>query len=388
MRVGSFKKRAGGIVREIRERGKLPILVGGTHYYTQSLVFGDVLVEEGREEDVDGEGKREMSVEEIKRKWPILEESTEDMLQMLREVDPTMADRWHPKDRRKIRRSLEIYLMLGKRASDVYKEQLGRKTFQNADDTDEGGEDLSSTLFFWVHAESSVLKKRLDDRVHKMLENGMLDEIKSMDQFLQPQSSLTGQTIDRTRGIWVSIGYKEFEPYLQALKSPTTTEASLKSALDLSVEQTQAATRQYAKRQQRWIRLKLLPALLESNALQQLYLLDGTDISEWENHVSGPAMKITEEFLAGREMQDPKMVCEAAREVLGEHEVKGKKSEWPRRECEVCGVVTVTEVQWETHLKSRKHRGALKRLAKRERDGRVRGVEIGENGGPESKGTP
>ncbi|KUJ20015.1 tRNA isopentenyltransferase [Mollisia scopiformis] len=344
-RVGRFRKEASKVIAEIRSRGKIPVVVGGTHYYTQSLLFSDGLVAG------DEAGEEEMGVEEIRERWPILEAETGEMLEWLREVDPGMAERWHPRDRRKIRRSLEIFLMTGRKASDIYAEQVARKTET----------DLSSTLLFWVHADSNVLKKRLDGRVDKMLENGMLDEVKSLDTFLHNQE----RPIDRTRGIWVSIGWKEFEPYLTALKSGTATEEELRTAFDLSIEQTKAATRQYAKRQTRWIRLKLLPALTEEDALKQLYVLDGTDISQWDENVSEKAAEITEKWLKGEEMPAPEEVCAAAKEILGE--VGEVRSEWPRRECGMCGVTAVTEVQWVTHLKSRKHRGASKRVAKKER---------------------
>lgn len=375
--VGGFVRRAKSIIGGIRGRGKLPILCGGTAYYLQSLVFGESLVSEEREEH--------MNVEDIKEKWPILEGSTEDMLEMLREVDQVMADRWHPKDRRKIRRSLEIFLMTGKKASDVYREQVERKTLKNGREGVDEGVDLSSVLLFWVHADSEVLKKRLDGRVDKMLKNGLLDEVQTMDKFLHDQEQ-NGQVVDRTRGIWVSIGYKEFEPYLQTLKSSTASEKELKDAFDLSVEQTKAATRQYAKRQIRWIRLKMLPGLKEENALKQLYLLDGTDIEKWDTNVSDMAVEITEDFLAGRELPDPETICGPAKEILGEAEVGEIKTEWPRRECEMCGVIAVTEVQWDTHIKSRKHRGLVKRKLKKERD--IRPISENEKVSSEGEDSP
>lgn len=366
-RVGTFRREASKVIAEIRSRGKVPVLVGGTHYYTQSLVFNDMFV--GAEGDGESEGK-EWSIEEINNKWPILEAENEVLLERLREVDPVMADRWHPRDRRKIRRSLEIWLTTGRRASDVYREQVERK--RNGEFVDGDTMHLTETLLFWVHAESDVLKKRLDGRVDKMLEAGMLDEIKSMDKVLLDQEK-GSHVVDRTRGIWVSIGWKEFEPYLKALKSGKATEEELKSAFDLSVEQTQAATRQYAKKQTRWIRLKLVPALAEENALKQLYLLDGTDVSQWEKNVSNPAMDITAEFLAGKELAPPEQICVAAKEILGsENEIPEVNHAWPRRECEMCHVIAVTEVQWQTHLKSRKHRGLTKKMQKRQRDSRLR----------------
>ncbi|KAF8865777.1 mitochondrial putative tRNA dimethylallyltransferase [Acephala macrosclerotiorum] len=366
-RVGTFRREASKVIQEIRSRGKVPVLVGGTHYYTQSLVFNDMFVD--AEGDSNGGEGKEWSIEEIKDRWPILEAETDVLLEKLREVDPVMADRWHPRDRRKIRRSLEIWLTMGRRASDVYREQVERK--RNGEFVGEEATDLAETLLFWVHADSDILKKRLDGRVEKMLKVGMLDEVKSMDKFLIDLEN-AGHVVDRTRGIWVSIGWKEFEPYLEALKSGTATEEELKSAFDLSVEQTQAATRQYSKRQTRWIRLKLLPALAEENALKQLYLLDGTDVSQWEKNVSNSAMDITADFLAGKELQHPEEICAAAKEILGsEHEVPEVKHTWPRRECEMCHVTAVTEIQWQTHLKSRKHRGLIKKMQKRQRDTRI-----------------
>lgn len=371
--VGVFTKRARRTIGEIRERGNVPILVGGTHYYTQNLLLEDSLLVKSRDEIASEKEGEDLTTEEIKERWPVLEGPTEVLIDRLREVDPIMADRWHPKDRRKIRRSLEIFLMTGRKASDIYAEQQERRSVNR--DLDSKGEgvleaatELPSTLLFWVHADSAVLKKRLDARVDKMMEIGLLDEIKSMDAFLHNQGS-GGLLVDRTRGIWASIGWKEFEPYLEALESGTASEQELQSLYNLSVEQMKAATRQYAKRQTRWIRLKLMPSLAEENALKQLYLLDGTDVSKWENNVSNLAIDITTNFFGGKELPPPEEICVAAKEILvPENKVLEKVTTWPRRECEICHVTAVTDVQWETHLKSRRHRGLIKKREKMQKN--------------------
>ena len=363
-RVGLFKKKAGQIIREIRLRGRLPILVGGTHYYTQSLLFEDSLVGE----DADGENsvQDEITNPKASNRFSILDGPTEAMLERLREVDPAMADRWHPNERRKIRRSLEIFLTTGKKASDIYAEQKESKTAaKNYDLQDEyisqSGVGGGSTLLFWVHSESETLKKRLNARVDKMIVSGLLDEVKSMEVFLQKQSS-SGITVDRGRGIWVSIGWKEFESYLTALESGTASKEELQTLYELSVEQTKAATRQYAKRQVRWIRLKLMSALSEQNALDKLFLLDGSDITEWANAVSKPAIGITESFLEGTELSAPRDLCPAAAQMLALDDERMKGKDLPfRRECELCNTLFVVEEQWETHLKSRRHRAQAKR---------------------------
>ena len=176
-RVGLFKKKASNVIQEIRSRGRLPIIVGGTHYYTQSLLFEDSLVND----QVDGGDQvpTELSNQDISDKFPILDGPTETMIERLREVDPVMADRWHPNDRRKIRRSLEIFLLTGKRASDVYAEQLEIKSSNRKMESAEEGpsQSISDTLLFWVHSDSEVLKNRLDNRVDKMVKAGLLDEV-------------------------------------------------------------------------------------------------------------------------------------------------------------------------------------------------------------------
>jgi tRNA dimethylallyltransferase len=280
-----------------------------------------------------------------------------------------MADRWHPKDRRKIRRSLEIFLMTGKTASEIYAQQKARK-FSTGNDKAELEEDTdsamdsSSPLLFWVHAEPETLKKRLDARVLKMVKTGLLEEVKAMNIFLEEKAE-AGIADDRTRGIWVSIGYKEFEPYLKALESTNASEEELSSLFDLCVEQTQAATRQYAKRQVRWIRLKLIPALKDEHALNKLYLFDGSDITKWEEMVSIPALHIASKFLSGEELQPPQEICSAAKEFLSLEDGFSEKTDvWFRQVCSTCDITAVTDVQWQTHLKSRRHRGLMKKKEK------------------------
>ncbi len=371
-RVGLFKKQAGKIIREIRSRGHLPILVGGTHYYTQSVLFNETLVEaSAADEDGVQPGLTKQEISEI---HPILDGPTEDMVQLLKEVDPVMADRWHPKDRRKIRRSLEIFLLTGKKASVLYAEQHERKALNKSTLGHDADADLlvdrRSTLLFWVYAEPEALKKRLDARIEKMLAAGLLEEVKAMDGFLRNQAKL-GIEVDRTRGIWVSIGWKEFESYLEALNAATSSPAEIQKLYELSLEQMRTATRQYAKQQLRWIRLKLIPALSEDGSLDKLYLLDGSDITQFPDVVSLPAFGITETFLEGGELMPPLEVCAAAAQFLGpEMEADETANVHFRQDCDICHVVAVTEAQWQAHLKSRRHRALVKKKHKNEASGR------------------
>jgi tRNA dimethylallyltransferase len=361
-RVGMFKRKASQIIQEIRSRGRLPIVVGGTHYYTQSLIFDDTLVAEDGDGD---EQATELSDRDILRTWPILGGPTEEMIKRLREVDPVMADRWHPNDRRRIRNSLEVYLMHGKKASEFYAEQKDLKLSKNLDD--QSCHPVSETLLFWVHADREILKKRLDSRVDKMLEGGLIEELKTMKAYIHGQRAL-GTNVDCSRGIWDAIGWKQFEPYLIALETKSESSKLLHEHYSSSIEQTKAATRRYATRQTRWIRLKLLPALSEQNALSQLYLLDGSDITLWNDTVSEVAIGITEKFIAGSETPAPTGLSVAAKENLVLEKPHDSEATSTRQECNTCHVVCIGEDQWQTHLKSRRHRALLKKKQRMERN--------------------
>ncbi|OJD34202.1 trna isopentenyltransferase [Diplodia corticola] len=440
--VTEFVKRALRVVDDIHSRGKLPIIVGGTHYYIQSLLFKDSLADQQTEEEPKPE-----DADNDSENYPILDEPTEVILAKLQEVDPVMADRWHPNDRRKIQRSLQIWLKTGKPASQMYEEQSVRKREQQqqqqpvtaVDDMEETGEgkDQDPTsptqqqqqqqrfpaLLFWVHADPSTLRARLDARVEKMLANGLLAEVASLDAFLQ-QREAEGHPVDRTRGIWVSIGFKEFEAYQRALtasSSSSTTSNSKELALlrARAIEHVQAATRQYAKRQLRWIRIKLLNALANSdapppppssppppdnnNTTTPLYLLDATHLPFWTSSVSTPALDLTAQFLLlqdqdqdqdGEQQQQqrpsmppPTTLSPAAAEMLTPrrgYDLSARPDLWRRRACETCGTVAVTEADWERHVRSRGHRVREKKRRERERE--TEKMRMGLEGSKEGEG--
>ncbi|TGO68217.1 hypothetical protein BOTNAR_0028g00300 [Botryotinia narcissicola] len=367
--VGTFKDRASQIIQEIRSRGRLPIVVGGTHYYTQSLLFEHELVSSAKGSG-EGQDNQQLSIEEISKRFPILDAPTEQILDRLREVDPIMAAQWHPNDRRKIQTSLQIFLTSGKKASDIYKEQKETKAMAQA--SSDGTSDhpdafsIGSPLLFWVHAKSDTLKSRLDKRVDKMIDVGLLDEVKSMETIRQ-EFIRGGIDLDLSRGIWASIGWKEFELYLRALEWEDRDPKKLDALHDDSLEKMKAATRQYAKRQIRWISLKLIPSLVQTNALDRLYLLDGTDVSSWLENVSGPAVDITQEFLLGSKLPSPSEMSALAGEFLNPEKPlqhSQSKARWVPKKCEICHVVVMTEGQWQVHSTTRAHRRMVKKLQK------------------------
>ena len=369
--VGKFTTEARKVIQDVLSRGKLPVVVGGTHYYVQSLILPGNCVDKDKRQP-------HFTTQEIDEKWPILRSSNETILTELRKVDPAMAARWHPKDTRKIRRSLEIWLQTGRRASDIYEEQKQSLTNQRGEpDSGANGvhaepdaESAFQSLVIWLHCESPVLNDRLSRRVDRMLEEGLLEEISYMRR-VHEDLLQEGKEIDTSKGAWVAIGYKEFEPYLQGI-TQNLQESQLMALMKACAERTVISTRQYAKRQVRWIRTKLLPAMQDAKLQSRLFMLDGSNIEAWTADVETKACTLVGDFLSGRPLPDPLTVCEAA-SILS---TRRSREELLARTCETCHTTVTTNDAWEQHLKSKSH----KFLSRRERNPEVRCMGKEENG--------
>lgn len=377
-RVGIFKKECLRLIKDIHSRGKLPILVGGTHYYTQTVLFKDQLVD--REEAGSGS---ELDDSESSEKWPILNAPTDVLLQKLREVDPSMASRWHPNETRKIRRSLEIYFQTGRPASEIYAEQRRQRQIASVDENSASGRGLRyQTLIFWVHADKEILNSRLDARVDTMIEQGLMSEAERMLLYIQEKQS-QGLTVDQTKGVWVSIGFKELGPYFSALRDGSSTGEELGNLRRSCVESIKTATRQYAVSQIKWIRNKLWRALAETRMTSRLYLLDSSNVDHWDTCVKQASERLVYSFLHNEPCPGPKSLSELARVTLEAKEAQAQKptSDLPKCvTCDICRKTMMNEEQWNAHVKGQGHKRALKAAAKRaEREEFLRKRESLEN---------
>ncbi|KAH8689684.1 putative tRNA isopentenyltransferase [Talaromyces proteolyticus] len=369
-RIGTFRDECLRVIQDIHSRGKIPILVGGTSYYVQSVLFNDGLVDSGKEDskqapDEDYNVRQEGQSES--KDWPILDAPVETMLDKLREVDPIMADRWHIKEVRKIRRSLEIYLKTGRPASEIYAEQQRQR--QAAINNVEGettGQLRYETLVFWMHAERETLYKRLDTRVEKMIEQGLVAEARSLFEYKESQDT----QLDETRGIWVSIGLKELEPYFKALRAGGSSEGQIEALKQTCVESVKTSTRQYSSRQTRWIRTKIWTALASLSATDRLYVLDATDPDAWDRCIREPAERVAQGFLGNSEIPEPESLSELARMTLEDAKKSHEKQNQPatfskQMTCEVCHKTMMGEEQWDIHVRGSAHRRVMKSAAKR-----------------------
>lgn len=99
---------------------------------------------------------------------------SEELHKKLQQLDPTMARRLHPNNKRKILRALEVFYKNKRKLSDLLLEQQ-----QSPDGSHSGGGlRYQNALVLWLQCEQDVLNERLDNRVDTMLEQGLLKELK------------------------------------------------------------------------------------------------------------------------------------------------------------------------------------------------------------------
>ena len=185
--AGRFLEDVLPVLEDIWARGKLAIVVGGTHYYIEALIFKTLIgaaddeppaamagssSSSSRGSNCSGGGtgssKEGPAVEEIQPAVAAPPAGQQQTLhEMLSEVDPTMARRLHPNDTRKIQRCLDLYRMQGVPRSETL--------LQDGKDGDVLRFDRPCCCL-WVDCDFSVLDPRLDARIDTMLKAGLLEE--------------------------------------------------------------------------------------------------------------------------------------------------------------------------------------------------------------------
>lgn len=377
--IHRYSKEANAAIEDIHNRGKVPIIIGGTHYYLSSLIFNNKTIDEQKKEIVE----KSLTPDQVL----ILDGPVENIFQTLQQIDPVIAEKFHPNDKRKLRRALEIYYTTGEMPSQMYHEQKLEELEESSL--------RYNTLLFWVYSDQEVLIPRLDKRVDKMMEGGAVDEIKEMYKVYKEDEP------DLTRSVWQVIGFKEFLPWL------TTGEDKLFSE---GVERMKIRTRQYAKSQVKWIRKLLAIELQKESRFNfkfggKLYVLDATDLTQWQNNVNSTGLTIARQFLDNgpdnvSAVQRPERLKHIfpTEESLGKfnsNKKLGSEKNWKHFTCDVCKdksgspLVTVGEDNWKIHEESRKHKkqilyGIKKRKVEEYIKKNCKGNENGKENGREN----
>lgn len=203
--VADYVELAHSAIKDIRNRGRLPIVVGGTGLYISSLINNIKFDDTG----CDYEFREEM------RKLA-LEKGNDVLWEKLRQVDQKAAEKLHPNNLNRIIRALEVYKISG-------------STITEAQEKSRLSESPYIPCFIMPDYPRQALYQRIDKRVDIMLERGLLEEAR---EFFTHKDYVTAAQ---------AIGYKELKPFLDGEKE-----------LLECVDRLKQVTRNYAKRQLTW----------------------------------------------------------------------------------------------------------------------------------------
>ncbi|MDP4086439.1 MAG: tRNA (adenosine(37)-N6)-dimethylallyltransferase MiaA [Bacillota bacterium] len=234
--VAEFQQLVRGKINEISQKGKLPIIVGGTGLYIQSVIYDYQFSE------ASGDEVFRLQLEERAK-----EIGNEALYRELLEVDPESARQIHPNNVRRVIRALEIFHTTGTTMSEGQKEQKPELLYE--------------TALIGLTMDRETLYERINLRVQMMIDEGLLPEVER----LYHSGLRDCQSIQ-------AIGYKEMYDFLDG-----------KVSLEEAVENIKQNSRRYAKRQLTWFRNKM--------SVQWFDMMDTTDflkkLTEISRYIEG-----------------------------------------------------------------------------------------------------
>ncbi|XP_044275382.1 tRNA dimethylallyltransferase isoform X1 [Varanus komodoensis] len=335
--VVDFRNKAVPLIDDLFACQKMPIVVGGTNYYIESLLW-NVLIDTSAK--AQRSGSEERSAE---RRAQLQNLDGQELHHLLSQVDPEMAAKLHPHDKRKVARSLEVFEETGIPHSMLLQHQRQ----QEGGGPLGGGLRYRSPCILWVRVEKAVLEKRLEERVDAMLQAGLLEELRGFHQRYN-QARVAENSQDYQHGIFQSIGFKEFHQFLTT-EGQCSKEAS-NELLEEGIQALKLVTKRYARKQVKWIQNRFLRR--PGQNVPPVYSLEGSDLSQWEEKVLEPAIQIVESFFQGRQPPVQPFVLERNPE---EDKRRGCM-------CEPCGRLIIGDREWQAHVKSKAHLSQLKKL--------------------------
>jgi len=227
--VAAFLELANEVIEQIKSKNKPVIAVGGTALYIKALLYG-LFKGPGTDEQIRAELKAQAKAEGLKN-----------LYDQLTDIDPAAAQRINSNDAKRIIRALEVYKITGQPISTFQKQwedDRGQKTPLRprgyAGQAEDGGRRTENEwTIIGLRREKTEENKRMNARVKRMIEKGLIDEVKSLlaeEKPLSPQARC-------------AIGYAEVIDYLNG-----------KFSLEDAIELIKKNTRRFAKSQRTWFK--------------------------------------------------------------------------------------------------------------------------------------
>lgn len=207
--IAVFKEKATQYINDIYNKGKIPILVGGTGFYINSVIYNNDFTETKRDDTY----RKELEQLAINKGNDFLHN-------MLKTVDLKSSEDIHKNNVKKVIRALEYYKLTGEKISTHNEREKQREKEYN-------------TTFFVLNMDRKKLYDRINLRVDIMIKDGLVDEVKDLLNRGYKKGLVSMQ----------GLGYKEIVKYLEGEYS-----------LDYAIEIIKRDTRHFAKRQLTWFK--------------------------------------------------------------------------------------------------------------------------------------
>ncbi|MFO1446004.1 tRNA (adenosine(37)-N6)-dimethylallyltransferase MiaA [Bacillus sp. Bva_UNVM-123] len=237
--VAEFQELVRMKISEINQRKKLPIIVGGTGLYIQSVIYDYQFSEAPSDEDFRRKLEKRVEIE-----------GNEKLHLELQQIDFESAERIHPNNIRRVIRALEVYHCTGKTMSELQKNQHPELVYD------------ASVIGLTMDREA--LYKRINMRVDIMLEEGLIFEVEKF----YKRGLRNCQSIQ-------AIGYKELYDYFDN-----------RSTLAEAIEQLKQNSRRYAKRQLTWFRNKMTVNWYDMSKVDESTIFE-KKLAEISAHIEG-----------------------------------------------------------------------------------------------------
>ncbi|QFT88951.1 tRNA dimethylallyltransferase [Bacillus sp. THAF10] len=208
--VAEFQRDVREKIESIAQKGAIPIIVGGTGLYIQSVLYDYHFSDQGKDTRIR---------QELEKK--AIDIGPDALYEELEKIDPVTAKQMHPNNTRRVVRALEVYYTTGKSPSEVQVSQQPDLLYDVA--------------LVGLTMDRELLYKRINLRVDLMLKEGLLEEV----------TSLYESGVRECQSIQ-AIGYKELYAFLDGKRS-----------LEEAIEDLKQNSRRYAKRQLTWFRNKM-----------------------------------------------------------------------------------------------------------------------------------
>jgi tRNA dimethylallyltransferase len=329
--ASQYMSRVNELISEIHQRGNTPIIVGGTNFYIKALClsgYNSLL------EDNSGEDKPKMQPDDYYT------------YERLKQVCPSeVAEKLHPNDHRKIKNAIVKY------------EQ------QNSSDSEVQDTLNYDAIFLYLsYDDRKSLDDRIDQRVLKMVERGLLDEVVAfykkyetqINSIMSGSSKFSGDGIYQY-GIMQCIGYKEFSDYVSYVTSNTIRDPEEEQQIiQKCILSLQQATRRYARKQESWFRNTWSAALALNN---RLFKLDASNEHD-RPQLTLDAIAVCDQFINAGTIVKNKYLVNIDSGSLD-------KKQWQKYVCADCnGHVCNGELEYKQHLKSQAHKKRKRKKSK------------------------